>query len=163
MAAGGQAYLRLTAQNDTMNKTAFLLALVVATLILFAGCTSGNGASPDSDASNPRGAETGSASLDEGSTQVQVSQTVSGSENIAEQIQICEEMADWRRTDCLESLALNYEIPSLCYGDSQISCFTQMAIKFNKPQYCQMIPPRYSTGFQRYMYDDREECQALFE
>lgn len=144
-----------------MNKTAFLLIIVMATLVLFAGCTSGGRTPQGSDTGGTQEAETDSAPASGGSsTQVEVSQTVSGSENVAEQIQICEGMAEWSRTNCLVSLALNYEIPSLCYGDYYASCFTQMAIKYNKPQYCQMIDNPMEESYSQHR---RAECLALFE
>lgn len=58
---------------------------------------------------------------------------------ISEQIDMCKEKEYlFEEDNCLEALALTYEIPSLCNEVSPLlECYEQMAIKFNKPQYCQ--------------------------
>jgi len=142
-----------------MDKSSFSLFVVMAALVLLSGCTISSPPQQGYGDALPQGSESTPDQTTSGGTSNQMSQVVSGDSNIAEQMRICEEMESPRSMSCLEGIALNYEIPTIC-GNlvDNANCYTQMAIKYNKPQYCELID-----DLEHYSEWNKETCRDLFE
>lgn len=138
-----------------MNKTGVLLVLAMATLILFAGCTSfrpyGQGSQNGAPQTESAPAQDEPAPSQAAPAEETPAPEPQGDYSITGQIERCD-----GDEICLTAVALEYESPAICAGLESYNekrCYTQLAVKYRNAGYCNSLIRSY----------ERDDCIEAVE